>query len=215
MGQVVTAAVEVPAHTVLTQEHLQVTLFPAEYIPADAVRSISEAVNLVSDGTLYPGEMLLSGMLGTVDEKADCLAYTIPEGMRAMTIEVDKCTGVGGYITSGDRIDLLMYGSPKEAEANEEDGEQGNEGEAAYTCVVADDALVLAAGDITHAEGEVYTTLTLALTPEQCREVYAADCMCNFDGSGYGLCALLRSREDHTELSHTSEKALISSERGY
>lgn len=201
--RVLTVSEEIPAFTGLTAEKLAFTELPEEYVPENAVRKVSDALGKVSDGVLYPGEIILSPMIGTEKEKARSMSYAIPEGMRAMTVEVDNAAGVAGYISAGDFIDLLLYVSPKPAE------DENSEDVPAYTYICGDDLEVLAAGDVTFEDGTVYTSLTLALTPEQCREVYAAQSMCNYDGSGCGLNALLRRHGDDSALAHVTVKTEI------
>lgn len=201
--KVLTVSEEVPAFTELTPDNLMYVEFPEDYVPKDAVLKASDAVGSVSDGTLYPGEIILSSMIGTEKEKARSMSYAIPEGMRAMTVEVDNVGGVAGYIAAGDFIDLLLYVSPQPAE------EEGKEDIPAYTYICGDNIEVLAVGDVTFEGGAVYTSLTLSLTPEQCREVYAAQSMCNYDGSGCGLNALLRRHGDKEGLEHTTVKTAI------
>lgn len=194
-GQVVTPAADIPAYTPLTAEMLTTTDMPKDCIPANAVTSISDCLGLVSDSVLYPGEVLLTPMIGPIEEKAEELSYLVPEGKRAMAITVNAITGVGGYITAGDHVDLILYCS-----STSEEGEL-----TAYTQIVGDNIEVLAAGDIAYEAGSVYTTITLALTPEECREVYAAQALCSFDNVGCGLNVLLRSPGDEISLEHTME----------
>lgn len=201
--RLITVSEEVPAYTPLTAAKLVYTELPEEYVPSGAVMKLSEVLGKVSDGSLYPGEILLSSMIGTEKEKAGSLSYTVPEGMRAMTVEVDNASGVAGYIVPGDHIDLLLYVSEEPAE------NEGSEDIPAYTYICGDDIEVLAVGDVTFEEGGVYASLTLALTPDQCREVYAAQSMCGYDGRGCGLNALLRRYDDEETLEHKAEKSPI------
>lgn len=201
--QVLTVSSEVPAFCTLNEENLSYMDFPQDFVPKDAVLKVSDALGLISDGTLYPGEIILSSMIGTEKEKARSMSYAIPEGMRAMTVEVDNAAGVAGYIETGDYIDLLLYVSPKPAKDEE------SEDIPAYTYICGDNLEVLAVGDVTFEDDSVYTSLTLSLTPEQCREVYAAQSMCNYDGSGCGLNALLRRHGDEEALEHKTVRTAI------
>ena len=201
--QVLTVSKEVPAFTELSADNLMYMEMPEDYVPEGAVLNASDAVGLVSDGDLYPGEMILAPMIGTEKEKARSMSYAIPEGKRAMTVEVDNASGVAGYIAAGDFIDLLLYVSPVPAE------DEFSKDIPAYTYVCGDNLEVLAVGDVTFQDGTVYASLTLALTPDQCREVYAAQSMCNYDGSGNGLNALLRRHGDEEALDHTTVKSVI------
>lgn len=194
---VVVPVVEIPACTEITADMLTTLKVSKSSAPENAFHDLEECVGTYYDGTLHPEQVLLKSMLSSLAEAAPSLSYTVPEGMRAMTINVNVSTGVAGYIIVGDHIDLLT----NRISANQVTGEINE-----YTRIVGDNILVLAAGDTTTELPAVYTTLTLALTPAQCREVYAAQALCDYEGVACVFTALLRNPRDTEPLAHTTEK---------
>lgn len=217
--RVVVAAQLIPPYTEITEEMLRYEEFPADYANKKAAKEFDEVVGLKADGTIVEGELILTSMLGTSEDVGASLSYDIPDGMRAMTVEVGINSGVGGYITKGDLIDLMLY-LPVEAEEkdkNKEDNsetekkteEKGNkivttQGETyqtnrAVTTVILEAAMVLELGDVTFdsSAGGTYGCLTLALTPDDCLKLYAA--MKQADSSNGQIYTILRQRGDVSE----------------
>ena len=201
---VVVALNDIPAYTEITEEMLTMQSVPTEGIHASAALSYDQVVGLMCDGTIVAGETILTNKLSEAGEIGDSLAYLIPDGMRAMTISVSAETGVAGFLTTGDFVDVLAY-VEEDYYYDENDVPEGMittgditvevESSAGKSTVVADAVEILKVGDITYADGTVYTTLTLALTPEQCHAVFAAE-------QAGALCVSLRSAGDTAPVSH-------------
>ncbi len=51
------------------------------------------------------GQQILRGQLGAPEEQS--LSFEIKQGMRAITVPVDRDNGVGGAIKKGDRVDVI------------------------------------------------------------------------------------------------------------
>ena len=64
---------------------------------------------VVSD--LYQGEPVLESRLAPAGSGGG-LAATIPTGMRACAVKVDEVVGVAGFVTPGQRVDVLASGTP-------------------------------------------------------------------------------------------------------
>ena len=68
-------------------------------------------------GRLYTGEILLAQKLSNFGEKVT-LVQKLGKNTRAMSIKVDAVTAVGGFVTPGDFIDIVMtQGNGKELRA--------------------------------------------------------------------------------------------------
>jgi pilus assembly protein CpaB len=104
---------------------------------------------------------------------ASTLPAKLPVGMLAVSIAVDNVKGVAGFITPGDRVDVIAVPPA------------GNT-ETPRGYAIIRDALVLAVGDVVQAAGALppgvlatntptLTTVTLALTPPQVDIVEGAD----------------------------------------
>ncbi len=180
MTQVVVADRLIPAMTPITEDMLRYEQYPADYVNAGAAKSFEQVVGLLSDGTVVEGELILTAKLGTAEEIGTGLSCRVPDGMRAMTVNLETDAGAGGYITKGDRIDLMLYVTA-EAEEGSKSGLRTESGETyriggSVVTVVLEAAEVLELGEVTFDSdgGGLYSGVTLALTPKDCLKLYAA-----------------------------------------
>ena len=212
---VITAAQDIPAYSVITSEQLTAVQYPADFVPENALRSIDGAAGMYTGGMIHAGEIIYSSSVVSFEEMNSPLSYTIPEGMRAMTISGTAVTGVAGRITKGDLVDILAYCNDPvlctDRTIIEGKGDENNP-EAARIYTSSEDHYfidglgisinllegieVLAVGNVNEEEGVVYSTLTLALTPEQCIKL-------NLTEGRAILNVALRPRGDHSEGSGT------------
>ena len=162
MTNVVVAVTEIPPYTPITEEMVVIERFPAEYVDENVATDLSQVKDLQANGTIVAGQMIMTTALGTLEDIVENLSASVPAGMRAMTLSVSTSSGVGGYVTDGDNVDILGYipGDP------EKDIPEVLE-------VTIAGAKVLAVGDAdyTAEDGKLYTSLTLALTQTQTLKV--------------------------------------------
>jgi Flp pilus assembly protein CpaB len=100
-----TARVVIRPGTVLTQDMVEVRLFPAALLPAGSLERPSQAVGRTAQIPLEPGEVLLAGKLQRGEQGG--LANLVPEGQRAMVLPAGWLAGAPPPLAAGDRIDLL------------------------------------------------------------------------------------------------------------
>lgn len=178
---VVVALQDIPADTRLSREMLAVRKIPQRYAQPAAANSVDEAAGKVTTAALLKDEQVLTSRLAGENAPQNRLAYRIPEGHRALTIPVDEITGVGGFLTVGDRVDLLI-----------------THGETPVTKLLVQNVAILAAGDITatqdDGEQRVVPSLTLSVTPEQAQLITLA-------GSTANIRLTLRSPVDEKTVS--------------
>ncbi len=162
--QVVVAIGEIPERTIITAEMLAIKEIPSEVVLPTAIREISVAIGLFTDNKIDPGEVLSSSKLHTQGEKTGTLNYFIPVGKRAFTISVDAVSGVSGFISPGDRIDILANMS-----LDKKEGDVITQ--VATSLILSQNIEVLAAGASVKVEQNgvniSYATLTLAVTPQE------------------------------------------------
>ena len=93
------------------------------------------------------------------------MSYRIPENMRAITVPSSEVNGVGGYIVSGDKLDILVSYVPSEGVQVE------------YTQLQNIEVLEIGANIAATAETEagVPTSLTLLVTPAQAEVIAYAN----------------------------------------
>lgn len=105
--QVVTAAQDIPANTLITAEMLEQKNFPRSLQTGREVTEVNVAIGRLSPVMISKGEYLVDNRLIKPGEGKDRLAYTVPEGMRAMSVPINEVTGISNMIKIGDRVDFV------------------------------------------------------------------------------------------------------------
>jgi pilus assembly protein CpaB len=161
--QVVVAAKEIPAHTVVKAGDLALAQVPAALVGHGEFTRIDAVVGHIATQTLLEGQILLGGQV--IDPEKGALAYQVPNGLRAMTLRVDEYSGTGGFPNAGDRVDVVLT-LPRNQEAGRPN---------AISRLLAQNVLVLARGPKSEPEGDKakvdldarVTSYTVAVTPDQ------------------------------------------------
>jgi len=162
--QVVVAAQKVGLGARLTEKDLTLASWPKanplEGVFQDPKLLVGRAV-LVS---MQPNEPILESRLAPKEGGAG-LQAVIPEGMRAVSIQVNDIIGVAGFVGPGTRVDLILTGTPKGADET-------------TSKIVLENLQVLAAGQNVQQDvnGKPQTVgvVTLLLTPEQAQRITLA-----------------------------------------
>lgn len=139
----------IPAGTEITSAMLELRdVHPSAVLPG-AMTSLGDIVGRVSRYPLVEGEQILpSRLVGTDASTGDGLAFSVPPGMRGLSVPVTEVSGAGGLIVPGDRVDVLVsteYGNlfgPFELRIAEEDQDDAKGHPTVIT--VLQDVLVLA-----------------------------------------------------------------------
>lgn len=160
--EVVTARFTIPPYTRITEEMVEVVSIPAAAVHPDAVKNVNAVIGTITRAELIEGEQVLFGRVATDLERAT-FSFRIPDGMRAISIPVNPVSGVAGFISPGDRVDIL---------ASYEDAGQGDE---PVTSTILQNVQVLATGELYReaddSEPQLVETLTLAVSPAQAQAV--------------------------------------------
>ena len=110
MARIVVAKGELKYGTLLTAELVQEVDWPANAMPQGAFRTVGE---LIGDGkrsvlsNFAANEPILPAKISGRDGRA-ALSNLLSPGMRAVTVRVDDITGVAGFVTAGDRVDVVL-----------------------------------------------------------------------------------------------------------
>ena len=111
---------------------------------------------------IYEGEPILESRLAVKGAGAG-LAATIPPGMRAVAVRVNDVVGVAGFVVPGQRVDVLVLGTPP--------GGSANTGTGTITKTILQNIQVLSAGQNMQkdTEGKPATVqvVNLLVTPQQ------------------------------------------------
>ena len=95
-----------PAGTTLTESMLTVKEVALESLPADVIRDSTQLLGQRLFTQVTAGTPLLRSQLAAYSSGAG-LSFAVPPGLRAVTIAVDNISGVGGFLSLGDRVDVL------------------------------------------------------------------------------------------------------------
>lgn len=110
---VVVAARDIPYGQVIQPQMLQVMSWPAAALPPGAM---TEMAALVAEPgqpprrakrALSQGELILASKVSEFGEKVT-IVQSLGVNTRAMAIKVDAETAVGGFVTPGDTVDILL-----------------------------------------------------------------------------------------------------------
>jgi pilus assembly protein CpaB len=155
LTQVVTAERDVAAGEALADSDLSTGQVVADSAPANSFTDQSTVAGRVTVVPLVKGQTILDSLLAPKGATAG-LQAAIPPGMRAVTIDINETSGVGGYITAGSHVDLLQT------------LHTSNDSPPFTRCLVQD-VLVQAVGakGVTGTDFGTVHSLTLLVTPRQ------------------------------------------------
>jgi Flp pilus assembly protein CpaB len=205
-SEVLVAKDNIDAGTKLTADMFRVATFAEADLVQQSVSDPQAIIGETATTDLLKGQQLSRVHLAaaTDDERAEALAFKIPEGHRAFSVGVVEETAIGGNLVPGDRVDIVVR-----LEVTETDQPRDRKFIKVHT--VLQNVLVVAReqtdvervvtleGDEAAAEAEAnaennvpsgeafqqrpedvdpdsgLTTVSVALTPQQMQEVYAWD----------------------------------------
>ncbi len=112
---VVVAKTDLTFGETLTADNMQIAMYPASSVPSGAYSDVDSLLEEVTKVFLKTNEAILESKLSSV---GGGLSLLISKDMRAASIEVDKVSGVSGFILPGDRVDVIAtvdnYGKKRE-----------------------------------------------------------------------------------------------------
>ena len=157
--QVMVAARTMPVGTMIGEADLKSGAWSGS-LPAGAVLQKEDAIGRGVVAAIYEGEPVSESRLAAKGAGAG-MAATIPPGMRAVAVRVNDVVGVAGFVVPGQRVDVLVLGTPPGGSANT----------GTITKTILQNIAVLSAGQNIQktAEGKPDTVqvVNLLVTPEQ------------------------------------------------
>ena len=176
---VVTASVNIPPNTPITDDMLDIKQLPVEAAHAEAVVNEAAAIGKFSKYEIMAGEQVLYTKLISPEGGGGdgTLAYEIKPGMRAISIGVGNLSGLVGMIRPHNTVDIIAQFQKIEKQAD------GEEKIIDYTTMIAENIKVLAVDDVISQEGKTknpetgsaYTSVTLQVTVYEAMELSMAE----------------------------------------
>lgn len=175
--QVLVVSRDIPQGAALVPSDLQVRLFPEASVAPQMVRlsqqpsAQAEFVGAVTRRPFVQGEPIVTGSVQQPEGRGFMAAQLDP-GFRAVAIEIDMNTAVGGFIQPNDHVDVIMTGSTTGGGGRDE----------VQSAIVLEDIRVLALNDVvqpqTSGDAPTRTEATVAvleLGAEDARVLAEAD----------------------------------------
>ena len=113
MVDVIVARIEVPFGGPIEAQMLTTQKWPAEFAPANMFTSMEALIGRDQDQPrrakrpISAGEPLLASKVSNFGERVT-IVQTLGPNRRAMSISVDAVSSVGGFVTPGDKVDILI-----------------------------------------------------------------------------------------------------------
>lgn len=158
LASIVVAATDLTIGSRLTQENLTLADWPRANVPKGAFEKIEDVEGRVTVSKLVAGNPVLGAELAAPGSGAGLVAVIKP-GMRAMAIQVNEVTGVGGFILPNTFVDVISI-------------EKNGRTQTAKTLLEKIEVLAIAQETyIEEGKPKVVRTVTLELTPTDARKL--------------------------------------------
>lgn len=108
MANVIVSLVDLaPYSSTIDRAMVDTIKYPQNLLPRYASMDFTDVVGKLPAAPIYAGELILLPRLVEKNEYKESLRQLIPAGYRAITITVDSLSGVAGFISQGDIVDLI------------------------------------------------------------------------------------------------------------
>jgi len=104
---VVVAKIEVAPTSLLTEVQLKTEVWHQEKPPPGSFNNLEQVVGRVTATSIMLGELVTENKLAPKGAVPGITALLSPN-QRAMTVKVDEASGVAGFLTPGNRVDVVV-----------------------------------------------------------------------------------------------------------
>lgn len=168
--QIVVAAKKLDLGYRITKDDVKLAEWPKSTPLEGSLDKIELAVDRGTITSLLPNEPILESKLAPKGAGAGLMTM-IPEGMRALSIQVNSVIGVAGFVLPGSRVDLVLTAVPPKDVRGAKEEEMASK-------IILENLEVLAAGQNVQrdVDGKPQTVqdVTLLVTPDQAQRVALA-----------------------------------------
>jgi pilus assembly protein CpaB len=103
---VVVTNLPLSVRTIIGPEMVRVQRMPVDAVHPQAIRSIDQVVGKVARIAMTGDEPVLTTKV-FLQRGESGLAFMVPEGMRAVSVNFNEVVGSGGMVTPGDHVDVI------------------------------------------------------------------------------------------------------------
>ena len=167
MVEVIVARAEIPFAGPIESQMLTTQKWPAEFAPSNMFTSMDAVIGQDQEQPrrarrpISAGEPLLASKVSNFGERVT-IVQTLGPNRRAMAISVDAVSSVGGFVTPGDKVDILLT---------------QDSGDGMKTATLLQDIRVIGTdqdSDETRDQARVARTVTVDVTPEESQKLALA-----------------------------------------
>lgn len=178
------AVKKIEAKSVIKAEDLKEIKVEKSMVNTNALLNKSDIINKTTKEVIYEGEQILRTRLAEGGNAE--LAFQIPQGKRAVTINVNEASSVGYFVNPGDYVDIIL---------TLQKDDQGSGTLPNATRTLLQNALVLGVGQVKDAadrmtnktekkdaknatasgETDATKTVTIAVTPQEAERIALAE----------------------------------------
>ena len=162
VNKIAVVAREVNLGQKLNPDMLKLVEWPANSIPPDSFKDLTELNGRVTKVSLQVGEPIMASKLAPVGSQGG-LSAVIAEGKRAITVRVNDVVGVAGFALPGNFVDIIVN-------TQKEEGSGNNKSTKEISKIVLEHILVLAVAQEAGRDEttpKVVNAVTLEVSPEQ------------------------------------------------
>lgn len=97
-----------PGERALDEQYIKKDQLPQRNYPAGAVQDIQSIRGKLAAGTIRTGLPIVDTSFIDVREASSSLSQKIGAGLQAVTVQVDRIKGVGGFVQPGDHVNIIV-----------------------------------------------------------------------------------------------------------
>ncbi|HYD50329.1 MAG TPA: Flp pilus assembly protein CpaB [Terriglobales bacterium] len=112
--EVAVADAEITIGSIIKEGQVKLVKWPRDVEPVGVVYKPEDAVGKIAKVTIRRNQPIIG--VDLLSDASGLLPLLIDEGMRAMSVKVDRVSGVSGFITPMSRVDVLAAANVEDAE---------------------------------------------------------------------------------------------------
>ena len=151
MVELVVASRDIEAGVALTDSMFELGEVPASVVLDGSFLSVDDVEGRVARYPIVKGEQILATRLVSLEDSEEDgagLAFTVPPGMRAVSVPVSEVSGAGGLIVPGDRVDVMVSADFEDLFGPGEILADSSQKSDPVVMTILQDVLVLAVGQV-------------------------------------------------------------------